>query len=210
MKDMKLFMALLGGKPTDSLIEAHNVFFGVGPDIEFLFPAMKKAWPSAPKIHMDAYMCVERIGKWSVGLVPMSEKKPKSDLDHKLFFLNLGWYQNGVLQEFHKNLLIVAKDEAEASKLAKNDPIFKGGYSEGKATSHIDDKKMIDEFEDEKPLDVANLVEPQGFALKFELIPNYFPGMPLTYPQAVVTGFFRLPAEDSYEGTKGMVTAWLS
>src|ERR1700679_971176 len=171
---MKLFIALLGGKPADSTIEAHNVFFGIGRSMSSLFPAIKKFWPSAPKIHIDAYIEINRIDGYTIDIIKKNEAKEKDialAYQTKLFFINLGGYDERVFDEKHKRLLLVATDEIEACRQAKNDPFFKNSYSKGNAAPHIDDRKTLDEFEEDTPIDIGEVVAKQGYIIVPRLLP---------------------------------------
>jgi hypothetical protein len=69
--------------------------------------------------------------------------------DLKLFFINLGGYQQGSFEEFHYKLLIVADSQADAVKQAKQSEFykqftFKDKTSPFNAASHIDDKFEVD------------------------------------------------------------------
>lgn len=191
----KLFAVLLGGRPADSSIEAHNVYFGVAEKVEGLFPAIKKFWPSAPKIHIDAWMQIGHVDEHEI-LLFRKDEAPELDPSveqPKLFFMNLGAYDEGILEERHKKLLIVAKSEADASVWVKaHDPFFEGGYKGGKAATHIDDKKTLDEFEDDSPMDVGSVVAKQGFALRLRLLPHSDKRRN-AQPAVNVTGFWKVP-----------------
>jgi hypothetical protein len=186
----KLFIALLGGRPPDSTIEAHNVFFGIGPDMESLFPSIKKFWPSAPAIHIDAYLCVEHVDGHQI-IIEKNDQNPPSgpQAAPKLFFVNLGGYREGVFEERHKKLLLVADNQAEATAMAKRDPFFKEGVQHPKARPHIDDRKLLEAFEDELPLDVGEMIRPGGFRLL--LRPDC--SKHRKFPKPIITGFWKIP-----------------
>jgi hypothetical protein len=182
----KLFAVLLGGKPEGWTIETHNMFFGVdsNPEGEGLYPAIKRFWPAPPRIHIDAYTIIERIG--NVRITPVRMNDPvSSEGDLRLFFVNLGGYRAEVHEEFHKKLFIVARNEAHAKEIAKRDPFF----TEYDVSPHVDDTQALDEFGDEPPIDVNALVEPQGFRLVLKRIRS----SRLVYPKPSFIGYRKIP-----------------
>jgi hypothetical protein len=190
----KLFIVLLGGKPADSIIEAHNVYCGVASNIGELCTEnspIKRFWPSAPKIHIDAYMCVEQVGEYLLTLREKGEAEQSND-SLRLFFINLGGYREGVFDEVHKRLLIVAVDEADAVRQAKTDSFFSEGVREGRAVPHIDDKLdvngMLQEDQDDMPIDVGEIIENQGYVLSISKAESGIS----SYPEIVHTGFYRI------------------
>ena len=180
----QLFAVLLGGRTPGSTIEQHNVFFGVGAALEDLYPAIKQFWSVAPKIHIDAYVVIDQLGDYDVTLVKKGEHAHEEGRP-KIFFVNLGGYQEGVFEEMHKKLFVVAVDEVEAMAIAKRDPFF----SDSTSSPHIDDRHALDEFEDDAPVDVGALVEPQGFHVRLEKVRSGS----TAYPPTVITGFHRVP-----------------
>ncbi|HEY0908136.1 MAG TPA: DUF1543 domain-containing protein [Candidatus Paceibacterota bacterium] len=184
----KLFAVLLGGRPTGATIEQHNVFFGVGEKLEELFPAIKRFWTAAPKIHIDAYMVIEQVGDYSVVPLKKNELTDPVRGEQRLFFVNLGGYQAGVFDEIHKKLFIVAPDMKAALLAANTDPFFSEGIRAGQAVPHIDDKHPLDEFGDDTPLDLGEQVNPQGYVLCL----NKISSGSKAYPEPFITGFLRV------------------
>ncbi|RZK49535.1 MAG: DUF1543 domain-containing protein [Pedobacter sp.] len=137
----KLYFILLGALPPGRSIEQHDVFFGIASSLTALKPDILEFWPEAVgKIHLDGYRAVTQIGDFSIEVVPRD-----SDLtsDWKLFFINLGGYKPGEIEEFHYKCLIVANSKAEAIKQAKESTFYKHTGFNG-AVSHIDDKYGVD------------------------------------------------------------------
>ncbi len=185
-----LFVAFLGGKPYFATIEQHNVFFGVGPNLEFLYPAMRSFWPQAGKgLHIDAWMRVDHIGKRQISVSKLTEgKDPRSVVNpQSLFFVNLGGYRSGVFGEDHKPLLIIARNMHEALEQAKRDAFFTSGHAEGAAVPHIDDKLQIDGFADhDGALDISALMKQNGYVLTFD------EDGATRDPEVNITGFLRI------------------
>lgn len=158
--ELKLFAVLLGGKPLGCTIEQHNMFFGVATEIEDLYPAIKTFWPAAPKVHVDAYMVLDQIGDFDITPVQRDGVSPEEDGD-RVFFVNLGGYREGVFEELHKKLFVVACDEFTALQAVRGDPFF----SECPVEPHIDDKMQLGEFDDDSPIDVGAHIAPLGFGI---------------------------------------------
>jgi len=139
----KLFMLLLGCKPSGRHIEQHDVFFGIGTSLKKLVPSIKAFWPEAKNdLHLDAWREVTHVQHYAIR-VRLKAEVIKDERSLKLFFINLGGYRKNEFEEQHYKMLVVAKDTATAVKLAKKEPFFKKmGFKE--APSHIDDKYGID------------------------------------------------------------------
>lgn len=142
-------MLVIGGKPLGRYIEQHDVFFGIAEELKDLVPALKAFWPEMDgKMHIDSWRKVSRVGGFKVFVRErMEENADESDSDKNglvsgrdsLFFVNLGGYKPNDMEEYHYKQLVVAKDLAEASRIAKQTVFWKHHES-----SHIDDKYGID------------------------------------------------------------------
>ena len=146
---LTLFMVQLGGRPKGRLIEQHDIFFGVANEVSELIDDINHHWPEVKnKWHIDSYRAISKVDNYAIKLVESSsEVECGSDL--KLFFINLGGYQQGSFEEFHYKLLIVAATQADAIKQAKQSQFYKQFTYEDKdspfnAASHIDDKFEVD------------------------------------------------------------------
>lgn len=143
-----LFMVQLGGRPKGRLIEQHDMFFGVANQVSELIDNINHYWPEVKnKWHIDSYRAITKVGNHSIKLVESATRDSNNGL--KLFFINLGGYQQGSFEEFHYKLLIVAATQADAVKQAKQSAFyreftFKDKDSPFNAASHIDDKFAVD------------------------------------------------------------------
>lgn len=143
-----LFMVQLGGRPKGRLIEQHDMFFGVANQVSELIEDINHHWPEVKnKWHIDSYRAITKIGNHSIKLVESATSDGNNGL--KLFFINLGGYQQGSFEEFHYKLLIVAATQADAIKQAKQSVFYKEFTFKDKdspfdAASHIDDKFAVD------------------------------------------------------------------
>lgn len=153
----KLFFVLLGCKPIGRHTEQHDVFVGIGDTLADLLPQFEIFWPEATgKLHIDSWREVTRVGGFSISIVPKSgDVSPQTN---HLFFLNLGGYKPGDLEEYHYKMLIVAADKGIAVQQAKASAFYQHTGFAG-AQSHIDDKYGVDvddiyEIEDILPASV--------------------------------------------------------
>ncbi|WP_201539640.1 DUF1543 domain-containing protein [Psychrobacter sp. 1044] len=144
-----LFMVQLGGRPKGRLIEQHDIFFGVANQVRELVDDINHHWPKVKnKWHIDSYRAITKVGNHTVKLIE-SNNQTANDNGLKLFFINLGGYQQGSFEEFHHKLLIVANNQTDAIKQAKQSTFykeftFKDKDSPFNAASHIDDKFQVD------------------------------------------------------------------
>ncbi|OYD41057.1 DUF1543 domain-containing protein [Sphingobacterium cellulitidis] len=135
---MDLFMIVIGGKPVGRFTEQHDVFFGIANSLKDLVPQMNEFWPALEgKMHIDSWRKVSQVATHKIEVLPKSESKLADSA--KLFFVNLGGYKPNDMEEYHYKQLVVAKDLAEATKVAKDTVFWKHHES-----SHIDDKYGID------------------------------------------------------------------
>ena len=145
-----LYMIQLGGRPKGRLIEQHDIFFGVANQVRELVDDINHHWPEVKnKWHIDSYRAITKVDNYSIKLVESNESNPLIKNDLKLFFINLGGYQQGSFEEFHYKLLIVATSQADAIKQAKQSEFYKKFTYKDKdspfnAASHIDDKFAVD------------------------------------------------------------------
>ncbi|MBA2057200.1 DUF1543 domain-containing protein [Psychrobacter cryohalolentis] len=144
-----LYMIQLGGRPKGRLIEQHDIFFGVANQVNELIADINNHWPEVKnKWHIDSYRAISKVDNYAIKLLE-SNIQAECANDLKLFFINLGGYQQGSFEEFHYKLLIVADSQADAVKQAKQSEFyrqftFKDKASPFNAASHIDDKFEVD------------------------------------------------------------------
>ena len=144
-----LYMIQLGGRPKGRLIEQHDIFFGVAKQVSELIDDINIHWPEVKnKWHIDSYRAITKVDDYAIKLVE-SSNQVENNHALKLFFINLGGYQQGSFEEFHYKLLIVAANQAEAIKQAKQSDFYKQFTFNDKASpfnaaSHIDDKFEVD------------------------------------------------------------------
>jgi len=142
MEQHKLFMILIGCKPTGRNTEQHDIFFGIGNSMKDIIPQIENFWPDAGKMHIDGWREVTRVDNYSIKIISHTAEQASSPA--KLFFLNLGGYKENEFEEFHYKMLTVSPDKGEAIKKAKQTAFYKHTGFAGGAESHIDDKYGVD------------------------------------------------------------------
>lgn len=146
---LTLYMVQLGGRPKGRLIEQHDIFFGVAGQLPELITDINNHWPEVKnKWHIDSYRAITKVDNYTIKLIETNEQV-ENNSDLKLFFINLGGYQQGSFEEFHYKLLVVAASQADAIKQAKQSEFYKTFTFKDKdsffdAASHIDDKVEVD------------------------------------------------------------------
>jgi hypothetical protein len=142
---LKLYMLLLGSKAPGRHVEQHDFFFGVSTSLAELVPAMKTFWRGAVgNLHIDGWREVNTVDGYSIKVVLKDDAIVPSE--NKLFFINLGGYMAGRLEEQHYVILSVKTDRGLAIQEAKKAAFFKTNTiaSVKGANAHIDDKYGID------------------------------------------------------------------
>ncbi|WP_461452866.1 DUF1543 domain-containing protein [Mucilaginibacter sp.] len=140
---MKLYLLLLGAEVPGRVVEQHDYFFGIAENLAELVPAVKSFWPEAgATLHIDGWREVTKVDSHAVRVVKIEDSAPIATL--KLFFLNLGGYTSGKLEEQHYTLLTIRESRLKAVQEAKNNLFFKTNSLKGIATAHIDEKYGID------------------------------------------------------------------
>ena len=122
----RLFLVVLGGRTATSHIELHDVRWVVGSDIEATIPALKQQWFGLKRgLHIDSYVAVKQVDGYKVELIRdrqelTAEVDPmRSEGSDRLWFVNLGGYDSGSLQELHQFGLIVAPSKQAAKARAR-------------------------------------------------------------------------------------------
>src|ERR1700712_1715704 len=115
MSSFKLFMVLLGCKPPGRHTEQHDIFFGIAESLPQLVPLIKEFWPEPDRIHLDAWREVTIVDDYQIRInVRKSTETAAFEKAKKLFFINLGGYQETKFAEQHYVLLTVKDDRAKA------------------------------------------------------------------------------------------------
>lgn len=145
-EEFKLFMVLLGSKPSKRTVEQHDYFFGIARSLQELVPQMIAFWPEAgSSLHIDGWREVTHVDDHSVRVIPRTDLQNVIN-GKRLFFVNLGGYQSGKLEEQHYTLLTVQDDRKGAIKKSTMTEFFKklSIASVKSASAHIDEKYGVD------------------------------------------------------------------
>ncbi|QKJ32924.1 DUF1543 domain-containing protein [Mucilaginibacter mali] len=168
---LKLHMVLLGSKAPGRNVEQHDFFFGIGTSLAGLLPAMREFWPEAgDSLHIDGWREVTQVEGYRVNILDKPQADPHNR--RRLFFINLGGYQSGKLEEQHYTLLTVQEDRKQAVKASTGTDFFKTASIEKvkAAAAHIDEKYGIDVDE---IYHIEDLLSPGCKALyHIELLPD--------------------------------------
>lgn len=140
---MKLYLLLLGAEVPGRSIEQHDYFFGIADNLKDLVEEVRAFWPEAGNsLHIDGWREMTRIDNYAITVVQHTDETPPSA--NKLFFLNLGGYTGGLLEEQHYIVLTVQENRVLAVQAAKKNVFFKTNSLSGIATAHIDEKYGVD------------------------------------------------------------------
>lgn len=111
----QLFVIYIGGDHKQSLIELHDMRFAVGNSIEDTYQRLRESWWGTPEsLHLDAWGILNYADGYDIHI----SDKPAANHGKKLFFVNLGGYDQRQFTELHKNVFVVAEDEYQAKQKA--------------------------------------------------------------------------------------------
>ncbi len=112
---MHLFVIYIGGSHSQSLIELHDIRFVIANTIEETYDALRQSWwGEATSLHLDAW----GILNYADGHHILISNQPPHNMANKLFFVNLGGYDQSQFTELHQNIFVVASDAQEAKQKA--------------------------------------------------------------------------------------------
>jgi hypothetical protein len=113
---MKLFMFYVGGRCKNSNIELHDMRFSIADSVEDCYPDLRAQWWGDPEsLHLDCWGELKQVDGFDISI---SEEVSGQEFGN-VYFVNLGGIRFGEFSELHRNVLIVARDEAEAFARAK-------------------------------------------------------------------------------------------
>jgi hypothetical protein len=158
-----LYIVLLGCDLKGRHTEQHDVFFGAGPNLHSLKGDMEDFWPEAEGLHIDGFIKVDRVGQYKIEVISDEEATHETV---NLYFINLGGYEQGELDEKHQRLLIVAESMAEALRKAKQHPFYQEGAEVGNnGRPHVDDRYEL-KMEVDEVINLSEKMEGQGYRLR--------------------------------------------
>lgn len=166
-------MVLLGSKARQRNVEQHDFFFGIARQLQELIPRMRNFWPEAgSSLHIDGWREVTHVEGYRVSIQPKSSTQPQNS--KRLFFVNLGGYISGKLEEQHYTLLTVQDDRKWAVKAATGTDFFKSNTIKAikSAVAHIDEKYGIDVDEIYRIDDLLSDDDKNNYQIHLELNPE--------------------------------------
>lgn len=111
---MKLFAIYVGGEHPRANIELHDMRFVVARSIQETYDELRRQWWGTPdSLHVDCWAELDHADGYDVRLEP----EPFSG-NVKLYYVNLGGYDEGDFIERHKNVFVVASNLADAKARA--------------------------------------------------------------------------------------------
>lgn len=142
---MELFVFGLGGNAGKSNIEVHDIQFVVAENPEAAWPALREAWfGDADKIHIDSYGRLTWVNGYQVTV----SRQPPQVSDNKLFFVNVGAYNQKEFMELHAFDFFVAPSAASAKEQALA-ALLVGEYLQHKDNlKDVDDCKLLSQIGD--------------------------------------------------------------
>ncbi|MFI4955640.1 MAG: DUF1543 domain-containing protein [Gammaproteobacteria bacterium] len=112
----QLFAIYIGGAHEKSLIELHDMRFVIADSIENTYDSLRKSWWGIPKsLHLDAWGMLKQADGYNIQV----KDHPPVATEHRLYFVNLGGYDDTLFTELHRNVFVVAKNRDEAKARAK-------------------------------------------------------------------------------------------
>lgn len=108
---MNLFIIYIGGAHPKSFIELHDMRFVVANTVEETYESLRQNWWGSPEsLHLDAWGILKHADSHDIHL----KNEPQTDMENRLFFVNLGGYDRNEFTELHKNVFVVAPTESKA------------------------------------------------------------------------------------------------
>jgi hypothetical protein len=111
---MKLFAVYIGGEMAGANIELHDMRFVVANSIRDTYDELTRQWWGRPgSLHIDCWAEIDQVDGYDVTLSPAPFEGAE-----RLFYVNLGGYDQIEFAEKHKNMFVVASSVAEAKTRA--------------------------------------------------------------------------------------------
>ena len=127
LKNIFLFLVVLGGRSKKANIELHDVRWVVGSKIEDTYDTLRKDWFGSPKgLHIDSFKKIKHIDGYKINLINFERDKidekqfVKNKAKKHLWFVNIGGYNPTSMQEKHEFGLVIASNKLEAKNVAKS------------------------------------------------------------------------------------------
>lgn len=126
---------LLGGRAERCNIELHDIQFTTGTNIKACYQDLLAKWFGIPeRMHLDSYLVLDVVDGYEITLRKAAPKHKQ-----KLYFINLGAYEEGVFTELHATKFLVDTSKISVKKRAKQSLLL------GKDSVHTDDLYDVDD-----------------------------------------------------------------
>ena len=100
----KLFAIYVGGEHPRANIEVHDIRFVVAPTIEATYDSLRAQWWGRPgSLHIDGWAEIDQADGYRISLRPEPFEGPA-----RLYYVNLGGYDDEDFVERHRNVFVVA------------------------------------------------------------------------------------------------------
>lgn len=112
---MKLYAIYVGGEVEGGNIEVHDMRFVAASSLQETYADLAKQWWGKPNsLHIDCWAEITQADGYDVSL------RPEPFVGSlKLYYVNMGGYDNSQFTELHRNLFVVAENITEAKRRAK-------------------------------------------------------------------------------------------
>ncbi len=111
---MKLFALYIGGEHARANIELHDMRFVVARTVTETYDELRRQWWGTPdSLHIDAWAEIEHADGYDIELAP----EPFTGRE-RLYYVNIGGYDEDEFLEKHRNVFVVARTMAEAKTRA--------------------------------------------------------------------------------------------
>ena len=132
---MKLFAVFLGGRADKCNIELHDVVFTCAETIQDSYKDLLSKWfGGLNRLHIDSWVELNYIDGYKIEL-----SKSKPDSEKKLFYINLGGYDENKFEELHESMFLVGDNKNLIKRRAKESLLL--GYDQ----VHTDDLYDVDD-----------------------------------------------------------------
>jgi hypothetical protein len=131
---MKLFAIYIGGTLPRANIELHDMRFVVAASMLETYEELKRQWWGTPNsLHVDCWAQIDHADGYDVALRP----EPFSGAE-RLFYVNLGGYNQVDFAEQHKNMFVVATSAAQAkTRAVQSIPEWRGRHRDALLHLHL-------------------------------------------------------------------------
>ena len=110
IKNIFLYMVVLGGRAGMANIELHDVRWVVGQRIEDTYDVLRRDWfGTFEGLHIDSYKKINYVDGYKINLINIDNKKFKNNKffnrnnsKKNLWFVNIGGYSPNSMQEMYQ------------------------------------------------------------------------------------------------------------